>query len=305
MDWYLESHIMTKGLSEAVCTSYRSTIKNLKVVFGDVNPLELSEDHQDEYIRQRKLGTIGRRGPAMMSTIDHEITVLIAAIHRGIKKRKLHRRCVPVIEKKQQYQARIYWITRAEAARLLRAARRLHRIKAKTFAERRKMSDGELFIWLALKTGQRRDAILNLKYHTQVNFSVGEVDFQDPAKRETSKRNARQQMTPSVFRVLRRRFNERPPHRPTVFPAGIDMNRIFNKIARAADLPEATPHTCRHSFITWALAASADLYYLSAVANCSVSTLLSTYAHSVPAVSLAKLKKWVSDKNARTSGARV
>lgn len=305
LTWYFEGHILSGPSTESTRTSYRCAIKNLRVHFENIDPLDLDESHQNEYIRKRKLGIIGNRGPGAASTIDGEVKIIINAINRAIKKRRLHRHARPIIEKKEKYRPKTYWITRIEAARMIRAARRVHRAKARTDAARRRMSDGELFIWIALRSGQRRDAIINLKFHTQVKFAVGEIDFQDPDKDETNKQNARQQMHPAVYRALRRRFNERPTWRATVFPDGIDINRTMKEIAIAAGLPKVTPHTFKHTFITWALAASGDLYYVSAVSATSVQTLLTTYAHAMPAVSQQKLRQWGSDKNARTSGARV
>lgn len=133
--------------------------------WGDKKVSDIREGTCRAYCKHRQVAD---------GTTRRELTTLRAAINHDFKQGRLTA-TVPVwLPEKPDGKDR--WLTRAEAARLLRAARnttkgRLHL---------------PLFILLGLYTGARKEAILSLRW-PQVDFQRGLIDFNQRDRRRTSK----------------------------------------------------------------------------------------------------------------------
>ncbi len=88
---------------------------------------------------------------------------------------------------------RDFWLTRAEAARLLRESRR----------DKRARLHLPLYILIALYTGQRRRAILDLTWK-QIDVVTGIVNFNPPGRVPTAKRRPILRVPRQLLAALRR-----------------------------------------------------------------------------------------------------
>jgi integrase len=108
-------------------------------------------------------------------TVRRELGVLQAAINWAHKRGHLTR--TVVIELPSTPQSKQRWLTRQEAAKLLRATR----------FDRKARLYMPLFTLIALYTGRRKEAILSLRW-SQIDFAAGTIDFEIEGRARTKKR---------------------------------------------------------------------------------------------------------------------
>ena len=171
------------------------------------------------------------------------------------------------------------WLTRSEAARLLRAARNDPRSRLHL----------PLFIMIALRTGARSEAILSLKWFPQVDIDRGTIDFNEPGRARTKKQRP-------IIPIPRRLawFLERARQRSTspyvVNYHGEPIQRIKHSFASAcarAGLDDVTPHTLRHTCGTWLAHAGVDLWQVAGWLGHSQERTTELYAHHSPTAQAA------------------
>ena len=121
----------------------------------------------------RENGEIEKRGRSV-GTARRELGVLRAAINYAFNNARITRP-VPV-ELPDRPEPRDRWLTRTEAARLIRGAR--------TAQARLYMP---LFVLIALYTGRRKEAILSLRW-AQVDLQARKINFEVGGRRRTNKR---------------------------------------------------------------------------------------------------------------------
>lgn len=176
----------------------------------------------------------------------------------------------PFVQLPPKTPGRDRWLTRSEAAALLRASRRTPHLA--------------LFILIALYTGARRGAILGLRWD-QVDLERGRINFNVPGQPITNKRRPiipiPRQLLWSL-RAARRRSNS-----PWVIAyqgermAGI-KHSLANARARAGLDPSVTAHTLRHTCGTWLAQAGVDLYQIAGWLGHTSERTTELYAHHPP-----------------------
>lgn len=187
-------------------------------------------------IRTRTGKTIQRTYSAGKATVRRELGVLHAALKHAFDEGLLvHEVGVPLPEPGAD---RDRWLTRSEAARLLRAASpHLRR-----------------FIILSLYTGRRATAVLDLTW-TRVDLDAGVIRFRAEGEAETNKRRGRVRMARQLRTHLRIWQRRRPATHVVTF-RGERIDSIKTAIRRAAEragLDGVTPHVLKHTAITWAI----------------------------------------------------
>jgi integrase len=213
---------------------------------------------------------VEKRGRSQ-GTVRRELGVLRAAINYAHKFGRLTR---PVaVDLPERPEPRDRWLTRKEAASLIRAARtpqaRLHL---------------PLFILIGLYTGRRKEAILSLRW-PQVDLEAGRIDFELPGRRRTKKKRGKVPIPARLLPHLRRARNRGTD---LGYVLHINGSRIkdnktgFKGACKRAGLEDVTPHTLRHTAATWLMQKRTDLWEASGYLAMSMDTLSRTYAHHHP-----------------------
>jgi integrase len=196
-----------------------------------------------------------------------ELNVLRTAINYAHKHGRLTR---PVaVELPEAPEPRDRWLTRKEAARLLRAALRSH--KARLYLP--------LFILLAIYTGRRKEAILALRW-PQVNLEAGTINFEQG--RRSRKRKGAIPIPPRLLPHLKsaRRRGTEIGYVLHVNGERIgDIKKGFEAACTRAGLYDVTPHVLKHTAITWAMQNCIDLWQASGFFATSIPTLIRVYGH--------------------------
>ena len=169
------------------------------------------------------------------------------------------------------------WLTRREAARLLRAAYRNPR--ARHVAR---------FILIALYTGTRTNAILGLQF--MPNARGGHIDTERGIMHrrgvgvaETKKRTPPVPVPRALLAHLRRW--KRDGSRFVIHIGGNhcrQVNSAWTTALKASGIEHCTKHDLRHTAITWALQAGMDRWAASGFFGVSLDVLERVYGHHDP-----------------------
>jgi integrase len=165
------------------------------------------------------------------------------------------------------------WLTVGEAARLLREA----------CAEKQARLHLPYFILLALYTGQRRGAILDLKW-TQIDFVNRRIDFNPPGRTQTKKHRPIVPIPDKLLPMLRRLH----ARASSEYVIAINGNRVtyinqsFTNAARDAGLVGVSPHTLRHTAGTWMAQHGVPLWEVAGYLGHSNERTTELYAHHSP-----------------------
>ncbi|MGS5046046.1 MULTISPECIES: tyrosine-type recombinase/integrase [unclassified Mameliella] len=246
-----------------------------------------------ETCRRYAKSRVTRHGkPASAGTIRRELNVLQAAINHCHREGYLTQ--APKVVMPAKPPAKERWLTRQEAAWLLRAARSLNR-------DGRHLAD---FILCGLYTGSRKDTILRL-HIDRASPVGGHVDtvqgilYRRPgAKAETKKRQTPARLPDRYLAHLRRQAangriyvveREIAGERAMVGDIRKAWARARDLAAELADkqeieidLSDVTPHTLKHTAITWAMQRGATIWDAAGYFGTSAETIERVYGHHSP-----------------------
>lgn len=186
--------------------------------------------------RRDHRGKVWRAGP---STVRRELGVLQAALnHAHAEGVLIHPVKVTLADRSPP---RDRWLTRSEAARLLRAA----------------SPHVRRFILLSLHTGRRAGAVLALTW-ARVDLDAGVIRFRDQGEAETNKRRGRVTLPRQMLAHLRRwkaaaRAGETHVVSSRGKPIACVRGGVESAAARAGLSADVTPHVLKHTAITWAV----------------------------------------------------
>jgi len=216
------------------------------------------------------------RAPA---TIRRELSTLRAALNYCAREGYLLQ--APLVWLPPKPAPRERWLTRDEAARLLRAARALDR-RGRHLAR---------FIIAGLYTGSRRDTILGLRLDQPsteggwIDTERGVIYRRAAGKAETKKRQPPARLS-RRFLARCRRWAARGDRYVVQNHRGErigSIKRAWASAREAAGLgPEVTPHTLRHTCATWLMQAGADKWDAAGFLGMTVDTLERVYGHHHP-----------------------
>jgi integrase len=165
------------------------------------------------------------------------------------------------------------WLTREEAAILLRASRTK---KARLYLP--------LFIILGIYTGRRKEAILSLRW-PQVDLDGQIIDFGKPGEAENNKRRGKVRMSSKLVSHLRRARRRGSDLGYVIHDGGVKIGDIKKGFAAACDrakLEGVTPHTLRHTAATWIMQGGVATWEASGFLAMSEKTLIEVYGHHHP-----------------------
>ena len=205
-------------------------------------------------------------------TARRELGVLRAAINHAHREGRLTRSVA--VHLPTSGAPRDRWLTRVEAAALLRAALREPRVRLYL----------PLFILIGLYCGRRKEAILSLRW-SQVDLSAGRIDFRAPGAPQTNKRRGRipipLRLVPHLQRARRRGTDIGFVIHENGARLG-DIKRGFASACRRAGLEGVSPHTLRHTCATWLMQQGVDIWDAAGFLAMTVETLERVYGHHHP-----------------------
>ncbi len=139
---------------------------------------------------------------------------------------------------------------------------------------------------IALHTGQRKGAIENLTWF-QVDFASNLIDFREPGKPEGNKNAGVVPMNAQLRELMEDLYK----HKQTSYVLEIygrnrragSVKKAFERAVIAAGLENVSPHTLRHTFITWTVQAGKPLYKIAKiVGHKSIRMIEQNYAKYAP-----------------------
>ncbi|MBI1206883.1 MAG: tyrosine-type recombinase/integrase [Azospirillum sp.] len=208
-------------------------VQALARFWGERSVRDVREGTCRAYVAHRE------KAGAKATTAARELAALGAAIRHDWRAGRLTE-MVP-IWKPPMAEPKDRWLTRKEAANLLRQCRGY---------DRRHLA---LFARIALHTGARAEAILSLRW-PQIDLDRKLIDFNPPGKERTAKWRPiipipDRLMVP--LRAARRRGTDLGPVLAFRGKAVESIKTAFSKACQRAGLDDVTPHTLRHTCASW------------------------------------------------------
>lgn len=232
------------------------------------------------YVRDRQ---------ASVGTARRELGTLQAALNHCAREGWLT--AAPRVTLPPRPQPRDRWLTKPEAYWLLRGARRLPRGRHVAW-----------FILLSLYTGTRRTAACNVAISSVPTATTGRIDpatgvlyRAGEAQRRTRKRQTPARSPRKLLAHARRKYRlghrwfvqtaqgERIADPKKSFAAAkAEAEKLAHRHGQEIDLSDVTPHTLKHTAVTWAMRAGADPYAAADFFGTSYDTLMRVYGHHSP-----------------------
>lgn len=236
---------------------------NMEPVFGDLRPIEVTQERLDAYAADRVAGRIGKKAAAP-STIRLEMSLLRASWNHAVQRRRIATTDLPVLDAlPDPSPPRDRWLRDEEVARLFSAAR----------------GRARLFLHLALETAARRTAILELRWE-QVDWETGVIHYLPAGAAQTSKRRASVPISAALRPVLLDAYETRTT--PFVLGSAAPIRDALNRVAVEADVPGVTPHVLRHTAATRMARAGVPLWLIAKVLGNTVEQVEKVYAKHSP-----------------------
>lgn len=260
--------------------------KNLEPHFGGLTVAEVNQAAVDAYADART-GPRNKR-PVRASTVRRELQVLFAVLRFCAAKPQtmFSPTLIETVKLPPESAPRDRWLTTEEMRRLLDAAARLRRGT--------RLSRGERFLWIALSTAGRLEAILDLTWD-RVDFETRVVHLDVPGRKQTKKRRASVPISTDLLPVLRRAYDERIGD--LVMDNKAAMWATVQLIAIEAGLggdqkkpgtskkPKATgisPHVLRHTAATHMARRGVPLWIIAKILGNTLIMVEKVYAKHCP-----------------------
>lgn len=207
-----------------------NSIKALAPYWADMTAADISVDACQEYVRKRAVSAW---------TVRREMNTLNAALRFAAARHRIP--YAPVVTLPPKGVANDRWLRPEEVERLIvHSAPHIRR-----------------FIQIAIHTGRRKTAITRLKWVPAlksgwVDLDNGVIHFLGKAREETKKRKGIVRMTNTLLDEMRS-WEQDSAH--VISFGGQPIQRIdkaFRRSVERAGLEDVTPHTLKHTAVTWA-----------------------------------------------------
>lgn len=212
---------------------------------------------------------MGGKKPVKAPTVRRELGELQTTINHLVKTKRLPSTAVPLIELPPSGQSKKLILTKAQRTHVLELA-----------AQRRDdpavRSRVELFCWLGLETGARKEAIETLEW-AQVDFEARFIHYLKDGDQQTRKRKVSVPMSPALVAVLSAEREHAVT--PWVLRQPESIRTAFANLMAAAGLPKVTPHTLRHTFVSHLLMAGKDIFTVAQLAGMTTKMVEDVYGH--------------------------
>jgi integrase len=258
--------------------------KALEPFFGEMAVGQVDQGAVDAYVARRTTGRLGRK--VKPQTCRKELSALFAALRFCARApHKLYDAAtVQPVDLPEAADPRDRWLRTEELQKLLNAAARLRRGD--------RLSRVERFLWLALETAARQQAILDLTWD-RVDFEAGVIHYDVPGRKKTKKRRAAVAISKALRPVLERAYTERRNN--LVLDNGARCWTAVQLVAIEAGLggvkpaprqkPAATgisPHVLRHTAATHMARRGVPLYAIAKILGNTSQMVEKVYAKWAP-----------------------
>jgi len=183
------------------------------------------------------------------------------------------------------------WLTRQEAARLLRAAWRLRERQFGVITDRPTAQHVARFILVAVYTGSRAGAICRAAFHpgpgrAWIDLEAGVFHRRAAGQRETRKRQPPVRLPSRLLAHLRRWHRLGICRRAVVEWNGEPVKRVnkaFRSVRKAAGFgPDVVLHTLRHTAACWLAQSGVSIWEAAGFLGMTVETFERVYGHHHP-----------------------
>lgn len=278
-----------KRLATGVVAGVETVEHNWKVLkphFGNMLVVEVDQAAVDSYVAKRTGGRLGRK--VKPQTCRKELQALFAMMRFCTRKpnHMFPASLVEVVVLPEAGEPRDRWLRLEEIQQLLDAAAKLRR--------GRKLSRGERFLWIALETAARAQAILDLTWD-RVDFETNTIHYDVPGRRKTKKRRASVPMSKALRAILKRAHEERKndlvmSNKGKVW-ATIQRIVIEAGLAGKQEKPAAgkkprstgiSPHVLRHTAATHMARNGVDMWKIANILGNTLAMTEKVYAKWCP-----------------------
>jgi integrase len=261
--------------------------------FGTASCWDVTASACHRYVEARTSGMEGRK-PVKVGTARRELETLGAALGHAYDARKLSK---PVrVHLPEKAPRRERWLTRPEAARLIAGAlgfspEKIDRDgRASGFKRIGKPSyHVARFILICLYTCTRHEAALNLRWGVNsqsgwIDLTAGIIYRRGEGERETRKRRTPAPIPDNLAPHLRR-WRRMTALGPCEYEGRLTLRQKtgFERARELAKLgPEVTPHTLKHTGITWLLQNGVPVWEVAGFTGTSPKMIQEVYGHHAP-----------------------
>lgn len=258
--------LKNRGKGSANVRYLHNTAKRL---IGHLQPADLTPSRVSKYMKDRA---------PHRTACTRELEEITAACHLAAENGIIAK--APKIKRPPKAPPRDRFLTKDQAQKLIAACESEH---------------VKLFILLALTTGARRNAILDLTWD-RVDLERGRVDFQDPEKVITKKRRTATPIDRRLVAVLQATKDMKRTDYVIEY-RGKRVTNIrtgFRLTAERAKLPWCSPHVLKHTAISWLAEADISVEKIADMTATDPSTVRRIYRKFNPDY-LAELSETLAD----------
>lgn len=263
MAYYMNNHIPTTATPENA--EYNHNI--LKPFWASMRYEDVRKSTFQEYTAIRSEAFLKKHGRTISNdTLRKEIEHMCAAFRYGFANEIVER--VPPSWKPPKAPARQRWLTRREAAALLREARKLR--YASTYLP--------LFIIMGIYTAARTEAILTRRW-TDIDFENGYIDF---GEGHGNKRRVKSPIPKKLLRELKKAKDSDVGF--VINKYGDPVGNILKSYKQAAENAgiKSTPHDLRRTGVSWNIQKGVAPYTVAKWAGMRVEMVERVYGHLAP-----------------------
>ncbi|MCY0148352.1 site-specific integrase [Hoeflea sp. G2-23] len=260
--------------------------KQMQPHFGALPASGLSQVAIDNYLEKRISGKLGRK--VKPQTVTKEVSYLVAAVRFCADQRRglIDPSCIRKVTLPEAGEPRDRWLRTDEIQKLLDAAARLRRGDRLTRPER--------FLWLALETAGRKQALLDLTWD-RVDFETNVIVLDVPGRRKTKKLRATVPISKALRPIMERAFAERQnnlvldnkgavwaPIQRVVIEAGLAGKQQKPAPGTKPKSTGISPHVLRHTAATHMARRGVPLWVIAKVLGNSIRMVEKVYAKHCP-----------------------
>lgn len=280
LDQYEAEHVETRVVDK---DRMRLMLRHLRVRFADLYPSDVTPKIIEDYKAKRRAGAIGH--PSGDSTIGGELTALTSALNHAIRHKRLRSDDAPHIEKPPKGAPRRRFLDPWEAVALMAAADAGGRHGERTIHSR-----SGLYVRIALETGGRPEAILQLEW-SQVDLERGLINFAKPGEKITSKRRPVVPISQALREALAIEWGNSRRNQWVLGEPGAIKKGFANAVRRAGLEGWVYPKILRKTWATWASMRGVSMTDIARVLGDSVTIAEKHYAQYSPGYLRAAIER--------------